>query len=359
VEINARQAFVNISTKHNKNPDMPVCIKKSSCKHRGRNNPILFKKSMKYLLALVIFFSAGPLRAQLKDAHYQQALEHRDNKEYRKGLEQIAFCLAKDSVNTDYLMVKAYCLFKLEEVRDAYNAYTRVLHLEPSNAQAYNDRGLLLSAIQQFEAAITDMNEALQLEKNDTLKNMILLNRATVKQGYRDFQGAYDDLIKVYAFDTLNTATLNNLAAVCDEVGKGDQTLQYLFKIIAIDSGFIGSYVNIGFKYQEMGEYKKAITYFDKALGLDANEPLSYNNRAYNKLQLKDYKGALADVETSIRLYPANSYAYRNRALIYIALNQPYKACTDLNRALELGFEKMYGDEVSKLKFKYCHQQSQ
>lgn len=89
-------------------------------------------------------------------------------------------------------------------------------------------------------------------------------------------------------------------------------------------------------------------------LTLEPDEPLSYNNRAYNKYKLGDLKGALADVEKSIRLYPTNSYAFRNRALIYIAMKKNANACQDINKALELGFTTMYGDQVEKLKEEHC-----
>jgi len=306
------------------------------------------------LLILISFAVPGIVFSQAQQELYKQAEELNKQKEYQKALLLINKALRIDSVNLDYYDLKAESLTGLKKFDDAYFTITKAISLYPTKAYLYDRRAQLLATISENDAAIADYTKAMELAENDTMKHYFIVNRATAKIGKRDFNGAYDDLMTAYLFDSSQVATLVNLGSVCDETGRGDQTLGYLLKAIAIDSTLIGAIGNIGFKYQEMGDHKKAIEYFDKILRMDPNEPLGYSNRSFNKLKLNDIKGALIDINKSIQLYPSNSYAYRTRALIYIEQKQFGKACTDIQTSLDKGFTERYGDEVIKLQKKYC-----
>lgn len=297
-------------------------------------------------------------QAQSADSLYKAAFSLYEKGEFKKALTCIEPALLSDSTNLDYLILKGNSEAGAEELNHAFTTYSQIIQLYPKKSVGYNQRGLLLKRILKTEAAIQDFTKGLTIEISDSNRLTLLVNRGASRINIRDFQGAYDDFSEALKIDSLNIGTLNNIAAVCDEIGKGDLTLFYLKKILKIDSTFIGAYANIGFKYQDMGDFKTAITYYNKVLELDKNQPLGYSNRSYNYYKLGDYLNALADINISIKLYPANSYAFRVRALIYLALNDRQKACADINEALELGFTKMYGDEVEKLKLQNCKSNS-
>jgi tetratricopeptide (TPR) repeat protein len=311
---------------------------------------------MKPLIFSLLLLITSNLTAfsQTNEEYYNRAIDFYDNEEYSTALEYINRCLVNEPKNGKYLLFKGNTLEKQDKLQEAFEAYSQAIKADPKYSYAYNQRGVLLMKIQEPEYSIRDFSTALEFEKNDTIRLSLLLNRGSAKIRIRDFKGAYNDFIATLKLDSLNIGVLNNLAAVCDEVGKGDQTLGYLYKIIQIDSTFIGAYGNIGFKYQEMGDYKTAIKFFNKVLELEPDEPLAYSNRAYNRYKLGDLQTALTDINLSIKLYPANSYAFRTRALIYLALKKNIEACSDIEESLKLGFTKMYGEEVEKLKKQHC-----
>lgn len=311
---------------------------------------------MKKLFLLSVFNCCCILMlfSQTSSEIYKNASDEYDKKNYAKALSLLTAAIKKDPAHVDCILLKADVLTRLNRHQEAFDAYSEAIALSPKNIRAYNNRGLLLQSIQETEFSIRDFTAALGFASTDSMRFLLLLNRGASKINIRDYQGAYDDFTKAYQIDSLEIGLLNNLAAVCDEVGKGDKTLYYLKKILTIDSTFLGAYVNIGFKYQEMGDHKTAIEYFNKAIALEPNDGLAYSNKAFNEYKLGDLKNALSDINQSLKLYPTNSYAFRNRALIYIAKNDISKACDDINKAIELGFGKMYGDEVDKLRDKYC-----
>lgn len=310
---------------------------------------------MKNFLLLILLVSLNRISfGQGSNEYYKKASDFYDKEDYNNALININKALLSDSSNVKYLLLKGNTFEKAKKYQAAFDTYTLGINYHPTDGELYNQRGLLLQKVQETELSISDFTTALQFKNNDTLKLSLLLNRGVTKINVRDFQGAYDDFIDALQIDSLNIGTLNNLASVCDEVGKGDQTLPYLYKIIKIDSNFIGAYGNIGFKFQEMGDHTSAIKYFNKVLQLQPDEPLGYSNRAFNEYKLGDYKAALADINTSIKLYPANSYAFRIRALIFLAQKEKQKACSDIEESLRLGFTKMYGEEVEQLKKDHC-----
>jgi tetratricopeptide (TPR) repeat protein len=307
-----------------------------------------------FLPLFILIFSASVAFGQSAEELYKQAGELYDKAEFARAIQIIDKAIMLDSTTSKYYLLKADALEKEDNLKEAYFTYSLAIAKFPKESYAYNQRGLLLLRIREYEHALNDYNTALEFEKLDTLQSMLFLNRGTVKRRVRDFEGAYDDFMAVLRIDSLHIGALNNIAAVCDEVGRGDETIPYLKKVLAIDSTFIGGYANIGYKYQEMGDHKTAIEYYDKVLSMDPEEPLGYSNRAFNRYKLGELPGALSDINRSIELYPANSYAYRVRALIYLAQKEKAKACADLEEALRQGFTKTYGDEVEKLKAENC-----
>jgi tetratricopeptide (TPR) repeat protein len=242
----------------------------------------------------------------------------------------------------------------LKKWEESFSFYTRGITQFPDSAYAYHHRAILLATLRYNDEAIADNTKALELVEKDSLRLMLFINRGTNYSQKRAFQKAYEDYYRAYLIDTSNTAVLNNMATVLDELGRREEAIVQLKKIIRIDSTFVGSYVNLGFQYTKLGKYKEAIEFFDKALSIEKDEPLTLNNRGLAKYYLTDYKGALNDINKSISIYPANSYAFKNRALVYIALKQTDKACIDIQAALDKGFTEMYGNEVIDLQKANC-----
>jgi tetratricopeptide (TPR) repeat protein len=309
---------------------------------------------MKFRIILILtLFTSGLTFGQTANDFNVKAIDKSDEGNFKAALKEINNAIILDSLNTDFLNSKGYYLYELEQYQESYDVYSKAIAIE-GNSHSYDGRGIVLETVGEFNLAIEDYSMAINKAENDTIKYMELSNRAAAKMKLRDFQSAYEDLMNAYSFDSSDIAVLTNLGAVCDEIGKGEETLKYLLKAIEVDPEFYPAYGNIGFKYQEMGQYSKAIEYCNKVLEFDPNEPLGYSNRSYNLYKLGDLKGAHKDIDKSIKLYPGNSYAYRIKALIYLEEGKLEKACVNIQIALNKGFTSQYGDEVINLKNENC-----
>jgi len=72
------------------------------------------------------------------------------------------------------------------------------------------------------------------------------------------------------------------------------------------------------------------------------------------QLQTNNLDQAELYFQNSIMLNSGNAVAYKNLALTFMAKKQFEKVCTNLKKALYLGYTKLYGDEVIKLAEKHC-----
>jgi len=157
----------------------------------------------------------------------------------------------------------------------------------PDTVSLYNSRGTLFDAFQEYDKALADYDKALELETDSIEIARFLSNRGGTKSKIRDFEGAYQDLVLAVSFDSTNLDALNNLAASCDEVNRGEEAIKYLKKIITINPTYVPAYVNLGFKYQLMEQHEKAVAFFDKAVELSPESALAY--RSMMSINLSNY----------------------------------------------------------------------
>lgn len=308
----------------------------------------------KNYLFLVFILFALPAISQTSEELVEQAGDAIDKGELKQALQLVNKAIEIDGKNAYAYSRRGEIYLQMRHLTEAFGDYDKAIRLDPENALMYNCRAIAYYTIQHPDEAIMDYNDAIKYAKNDSLKYMIMSNRGNSKAMMRDFRGAYDDYSAVLAFDSTSIAALTNIAAVCDEIGRGDETIGYLQRVIKLDPMFVGGYGNLGFKYSEMGRYEDAIKMFDKVIELSPEDALGYNNRGYARMMLNDLKGAMKDINYSLKKYPENSYAYRNRALLYLRKGKESLTCEDISKAISLGFTDMYGSEMIELKQKHC-----
>lgn len=308
----------------------------------------------RFLILFLFIFTN--LSAQSAKEFQNLAIEAFKEKKHDLAISLIESAIQLDATIADFYLNKAIYLQENNQYVEAFNTYNSAITKFSTNTYLFNGRGVLLISMGEFDLAIESFTDQLKITPKDSLKiyTGALLNRAAAKGKKRDFNGSYKDLKLALKIEPNNVSVLWHLGSVCDEIGKGDETLTYLLKALEVDPSLISINVNIGFKYQVMEKYKESISYFDIAITHDSNDALAYSNRAYSWLKLGNIDNALLDINKSIALYPANSYAYRIRALIYIETKEIIKACNELHTALDKGFKISYGNEVNTLLAKYC-----
>jgi protein O-mannosyl-transferase len=136
-----------------------------------------------------------------------------------------------------------------------------------------------------------------------------------------------------------------------DKQDKGDfrGAIQEYDKALTINSNLGLALYNRGTAKYALSDWKGAMQDYQKALGINPKNYDIWSNLAGTKFQLKDYQGAIASYSEVIRLRSDFKDAYRNRGMCYLQLGQMDKACTDWQKAKNLGI-----NDLEKFLDKYC-----
>lgn len=309
---------------------------------------------MRLFILVFFIFNSVCLNAQTRDEVLKEGNARFDSMEYADALRKSMEGLALFPDDPKLLILKALCLYKLDDVSDAYETLTYLIKMHPASGEGYVHRGLLLKYLQEFEMSLKDMEKAVELAKTDSARIDAYLLRGSAKMDLREFTGAYNDFMTAYQIDSTNISVLNSLVLVCKEVGKPEMVYEYLERVLRVNPNDLIAIANTGFELQEDGQYDSAIHYHNRAIAIDSTLHLAYSNRGFCYYKLGKLDEALKDVDYSLELMPSNSFAYRTKALIHIAKGQTDQACEAIEMALLYKFTTVYGDEVEELKKKYC-----
>lgn len=99
----------------------------------------------------------------------------------------------------------------------------------------------------------------------------------------------------------------------------------------------IEAYLNRARIFMAVGDVAKAKNDFDVYLAENPNDSRALINRAGTRFPL-DLSGVMDDCTKAIELDPANKNAYFLRGLARYELGEKEEACTDFEKAIELGF---------------------
>jgi tetratricopeptide (TPR) repeat protein len=307
------------------------------------------------LLVATLSLSLATAFCQDRTQLLQAAEKLAADSNYGKAINLYNKQLMADSTDYEVYERRGDLYVDMKDYQQAFKDYTYSIHYNSHYCRAWAQRAALLAKLEYLDKALDDYNAALLLAgDNKDLKLMIFVNRGDVKRRMNQMEEAVSDFRRAFQLDSTNLGILADLGASLSHVNQKEEAIHYLEKAIAIDPTFEGGIGNLAFLYGELGNYAKSIELDNQLLRLKPNEPFALNNRGYAKIQSGDLEGALEDINNSILQMPYNSYAFRNRALLYLKRQKRSEACSDLQKALDLGFTKDYGDEVEQLMKKNC-----
>ncbi len=128
-------------------------------------------------------------------------------------------------------------------------------------------------------------------------------------------------------------------------------------KAIELNPAYAEAYHNRAFYCKlPAGDLDGALADFNKSLDLLKGEHDAYSlsMRGFTLHLMGKNAEALADINASLSKDSNNAYAYRNLALVLLSMGDTAQACRSMDKALEKGFEKEFGTEISELKGKVC-----
>jgi lipoprotein NlpI len=173
-------------------------------------------------------------------------------------------------------------------------------------AWAYYNRGNAYQAKGEYDRAIADYAQAIQLDPKDAL------------------------------------AYYNNRGLAYRAKGEYDRAIADYTQAIQLEPKYALAYNSRGYAYHAKGEYDRAIADYNQAIQLDPKYALAYNSRGLAYRAKGDNDRAIADYTQAIQLDPKYALAYFNRGRLDLFAGALPKALVDFNQASELNPKYAY-----------------
>ncbi|NJR50891.1 MAG: DUF3352 domain-containing protein [Leptolyngbyaceae cyanobacterium CSU_1_3] len=217
---------------------------------------------------------------------------------------------------------------------EAIADFTRILRLEPANAQAYSKRGDARLASADSSGAIADYSQALKIDSNNAETYQ---SRARAYSSLFDYQNSLADWNQVIQFRGGDLAD-----AYLSRAGVRGALDDYKGAIADADQAIRlnpenGAAYNIRCYARARGlsDFKGALADCDKAIDFDSESSDNYASRCYVRANLGDKK-ALQDCDAGLALDSESPSLYEDRGLAHAALGNKKAALADLQKATQL-----------------------
>ncbi len=180
----------------------------------------------------------------------------------------------------------------------AVETWTEVISVQPENAEAYSQRGAVLSDLGDLEGALDDILTAVRLQPEESSFHI--------------------QLAQTYGF-----------------LGEGDSALKEFQLAIDLNpNDFEAYYQRANSNRWELNDYNAALADYTKAIELNPEASWIYVDRASLYLDLDDHASSLADLERAIFTDPLDSWLYIEKAATFEDLGDIEAALQEYDRAI-------------------------
>jgi len=228
--------------------------------------------------------------------------------------------------------------------KDSFSLWDHVLSIEPSNALAYKNRGHERRLRGDLDGALADLNEALRGE-SEYLRTYWApayspvnahYDRGKVLEAQGNSEAAIADFNFVIRLDPSHGPAHAGRARALQAEGDPDGALSEYDEALRLFPEDVEAVINRGNLRQARGDLPGAIADFNQALTVEPERFEVYYNRANAKKAMGDLDGALADYTEALHRKPEYGSAYNNRGNVRKAKGDLAGAIADYTEAIRL-----------------------
>jgi tetratricopeptide (TPR) repeat protein len=216
----------------------------------------------------------------------------------------------------------------LRDAAPAVRAARRGEGKAPATAGTFLDRGITFAVRGDYDMAIEDFTQALELDPN--------LAAAWMLRGRAVYAGASRVIGLGGNFGSVRTVTTIGQAVSAARLAAYDKAIADFTQAIRLDPGSKTAYYERGRAYYSRRDFDKAIADQSQAIRLAPDYAPAYTGRGNVYADKGDYDKALADYSQAIRLAPDYVTAYNNRGAAYYGKGEYQRAGADWEQALRI-----------------------
>ena len=262
-----------------------------------------------------------PSQAQINEI-FQRDLAFFDNR-----LDQIALGsgVTLDSAEGLYDAGAAY--LRLNQLDRALDMFDRTIQADPTMADAYNAKGVVLTKQRKYPEALELFNKALEINANDAGY------RINIAMAYH-LQGRKDDAQRLYK----EAVSINReFAGVLDFLGRASDAVRAAAPAVdPIQKAAAQKAYDDGAAFLRLNRTDRAVESFDRALSLDPNNAEAFNAKGVIATKQRNYQNAIDLYNKAVQINPNNAGYHANLAIAYHLLGRKDDAVREYARAVQI-----------------------
>lgn len=288
------------------------------------------------LLARVVL-SPLPARAGEPDAtnYFQQAVEAAGRKDFAEAIRCYTLHLESNPTDDEAYNNRGNAYRQDYQYDEALRDYAKAIELNPNQRYSFENRGnLYCYDLYDNEHALKDYSQQIALFPNDT---SALTERGHVYQdlwiGNDSFLTlAMADFNRAIALDSSYAPAWDGRGHVFRHQQKGDSAIASWSRAIDLNPDETSYYDFRALQYELANQYYPAIDDYSSIIDLDSTSTSAYASRARLYVQVRDYPSAIQDFTKLIGFDSTQNGYYLDRADAYRANRQVELAMLDYNR---------------------------
>ncbi|HLO48929.1 MAG TPA: tetratricopeptide repeat protein [Kamptonema sp.] len=182
---------------------------------------------------------------------------------------------------------------------EAVSAYNQALQIQPELADTWNNRGVVLTRMQQYEEAIASYEQATKIRPN------------------------YPD-------------AWNNRGVVLLEMQQFPEAIACYEQAIQAKTDYADAWNNRGVALSKMQKYEEAVISYNQAIKIKNDYTDAWNNRGVALTKLQNYDAAIDSYDNATKIRPDFYRIWYNKARCYALQGKIELALENLKRALNL-----------------------
>ena len=259
--------------------------------------------------------------------------------QYETALMMQDEALERDRLNTRYLSGRAKSLFRLDRLNEALSVFNRVQAIEPDNPLLWEDKFLVLEALNRPQEADRIRREIsniyvgkIQQQPED---ESILIARGdflTSTQMFSKAVEAYDRAIELEPDNYL--AWMGKGLALTQE-GEFDEAQAAIDRALQIRPQSYRAWQALGKISQAQNNSNQAIANYDRALEINSQDPAIWRDRGVALKQQRQYSQAIESLTKASQLTNYDLQTWQQLAQTYAARGQDRLAISAIDRGLQ------------------------
>ena len=241
--------------------------------------------------------------------------------------------LSLDEVIADIYLNRSIIQKEKGNIEAALTDVNRAIELHGSDAVAFCNRGVIYEKLKDTDRALKDYSKAIELNPDYA---PAYYNRGSLYATIEVIDKAIMDYSKAILLDPDSALSYYNRGVAFEYVGRTDLTIEDLSEAIDLDPRYAAAYAHRGLAYAESGEPEKALKDFNRALELDPKNIEVYMKRGILHADAQRFDDAINDITTFITFSPNNAFAYYIRAKAYRGKGDMQQCLADYNKMITL-----------------------